>query len=191
MSDNRTKQAPWAFEERGRYTVPGQSGIPDVMPAAPPFSVVILTESTDADAVLAHARDTLNAFGVPFVEATLSARDHLADQVAAFESAGGLIFIAANTSAAGPLATAVAGLTTRPVLAVPVETPDVGALEALRASSVAGGPPVGTLAVGKAGAINAALLAVAILGNTDAALRAKLRQFREEQTAKVLAAQLE
>jgi 5-(carboxyamino)imidazole ribonucleotide mutase len=158
------------------------------MPSAPPFAVVILTESTAAEPVLAHARDTLNSFGVPFVEATLAARDHLADQVAAFEAAGAMVFVVANTSA-HPLATAVAGLTTRPVLAVPVETPELGALEALRAST-SGGPPVGTLAIGNAGAINAALLAVAILGNADAGLREKLRQFREDQTAKVLGARL-
>ena len=76
------------------------------------------------------------------------------------------------------------------MLAVPIETPELGGLEALRAST-AGGPPVGTVAIGKAGAINAALLAVAILGNADAGLREKLRTFREDQTAKVLGSRLE
>jgi 5-(carboxyamino)imidazole ribonucleotide mutase len=156
------------------------------MPSEPSFAVAILSESPAADAVLAHARETLNSFAVPFIEATLAVRDHLADQIATFETAGVRLFIVANTSA-DSLATAVSALTTRPVLAVPVETPTLPPLDALRASTTPSTAPVGTLAIGKPGAINAALLAVAILGNADPALREKLHKFRADQTAKVLA----
>jgi len=76
------------------------------------------------------------------------------------------------------------------VLAVPLEGEGLGALEALRATT-RGGPPVATLAIGKAGATNAGLLAVAILANGDEGLRGKLEAFRAEQTARVLADRLE
>ena len=77
----------------------------------------------------------------------------------------------------------VAAQTVAPVLAVPMEH----SVDALRAASQL---PVATLAIGKAGAVNAALLAVAILANEDATLRAQLRQFRADQTAAVLATHL-
>jgi 5-(carboxyamino)imidazole ribonucleotide mutase len=109
--------------------------------------------------------------------------------VAAFESAEAVVFVVSNTSA-DPLSATVAGLTAKPVLAVPLEAAGVTALEALQATT-RGGPPVAALAIGKAGATNAALLAVAILANADATLRGKLEAFRAEQTARVLADTLE
>jgi 5-(carboxyamino)imidazole ribonucleotide mutase len=71
-------------------------------------------------------------------------------------------------------------------LAVPLEGPGVPPLEALKAATRGAGGPVASLAIGKAGAVNAALLAVAILANSDAGLRGKLEGFRREQTEKVL-----
>jgi 5-(carboxyamino)imidazole ribonucleotide mutase len=76
------------------------------------------------------------------------------------------------------------------VLAVPLETPDLPPLASLQATT-RGGPPVASLAIGKAGAINAALLAVAVLANGDTGLLRKLEQFRADQTARVLADTLE
>ena len=151
--------------------------------------VAILAESPEAPPMLQHVADTLSDFGVGFVERVIESRAVLRDTVAAFESAGAGVFIVANTSAT-PMSAAVAGATARPVLAVPLETPDLPPLESLQATT-GGGPPVASLAIGKAGAINAALLAVAILSNGDAALLRKLEQFRADQTARVLADTLE
>ena len=81
----------------------------------------------------------------------------------------------------------VAALTVLPVLGVPVESLGVKGMDSLLSMVLMpGGVPVGTLAIGKAGATNAALLAVSILSNSRPELRERLRQFREEQTAKVL-----
>jgi 5-(carboxyamino)imidazole ribonucleotide mutase len=79
-----------------------------------------------------------------------------------------------------------------PVLGVPVESHTLKGMDSLLSiAQMPGGIPVGTLAIGKAGAINAALLAVAILANSRPDLREKLREFREEQTAKVESDKLE
>ena len=81
----------------------------------------------------------------------------------------------------------MAAHTLLPVLGVPMESASLKGLDSLLATvQMPGGIPVGTLAIGKPGATNAALLAVAILANSRPALRATLRAFREEQTAKVL-----
>jgi 5-(carboxyamino)imidazole ribonucleotide mutase len=109
----------------------------------------------------------------------------LREIVSESESAGAAVFVASNIST-DPLSTAVSEVTSKPVLAVPLEGTGLPALDALRASAREG-TTAGTLAIGKAGAINAALLAVAILANANADLRAKLERFRQEQTAKVLA----
>jgi 5-(carboxyamino)imidazole ribonucleotide mutase len=80
-----------------------------------------------------------------------------------------------------------ASMTTLPVLGVPVESKALKGMDSLLSiAQMPGGIPVGTLAIGKPGATNAALLAIAILANSRPALRATLRAFREEQTAKVL-----
>lgn len=151
--------------------------------------VAILSESADAQTTLQHARDTLDRFGIPFIERIVEHRNVLRDTVAAFESAEAAVFIVANTSTE-PLSASVAGLTAKPVLAVPLEAAGLPPLESLQATT-RGGPPVASLAIGKAGATNAALLAVAILANADDGLRAKLEAFRAEQTARVLADTLE
>jgi 5-(carboxyamino)imidazole ribonucleotide mutase len=151
--------------------------------------VAILSESADAQAILQHTRDTLDQFGVPFIERVVESRGVVRDTVAAFEAAEAAVFVVANTSA-DPLSAAVAGVTAKPVLAVPLEVAGVTALESLRATT-RGGPPVAALAIGKAGATNAALLAVAILANADDRLRQELEAFRADQTARVLADTLE
>ena len=148
--------------------------------------VAILAESPDAQPMLRHVADTLGDFGVAFVERVIESRAVLRETVAAFESAGGGVFIVANTSS-DPLSAAVASATVAPVLAVPLDTPELAPLASLQATTGGGGPPVASLAIGKAGAINAALLAIAILANGDPALLRKLEQFRTDQTARVLA----
>jgi 5-(carboxyamino)imidazole ribonucleotide mutase len=78
-------------------------------------------------------------------------------------------------------------MTSLPVLGVPVETKSLNGLDSLLSiAQMPAGIPVGTLAIGKAGAINAALLAIAILATTRQDLREKLKAFRQEQTATVM-----
>jgi 5-(carboxyamino)imidazole ribonucleotide mutase len=148
-------------------------------------SVAILAESAEAQALLQHTRQMLDSFAVPVLERIVRDRSALREIVSELESAGAAVFVASNIST-DPLSTAVSEVTSKPVLAVPLEGTGLPALDALRASAREG-TTAGTLAIGKAGAINAALLAVAILANANADLRAKLERFRQEQTAKVLA----
>ena len=149
--------------------------------------VAILAQSDDALETLRHAEETLDRFSVAW--ATSVAHD-AGRVVPDLQNAGVAIFIVANTSTA-PLSSGVAELTSRPVLAVPIANDDLPAIEALESTLAPGRAPVASLAVGRAGAINAALLAVAILANADPRLRQKLKQFRQEQTDRVLADRLD
>ena len=139
------------------------------------------------------AGETLTRFGVPHECRVLSAHRTPAattNYVTAAEQRGLEVLIAAAGMAAH-LAGAVAAQTVLPVLGVPMEGGALKGLDALLATvQMPGGIPVGTLAIGRAGATNAALLAVAILANQRPELRQKLRAFREEQTARVLAEDL-
>ena len=154
------------------------------MQPPPPFPVALLAESEDAGQILRHTEETLNQFAVPFVAPVLSARHDLHRVIADLDAAGVQIFIVADSTPA-PLSVTVSGLTRKPVLSVPTPSPSLTSLEALQAAT-AGGAPVATLAIGKPGAINAALLAIAILANADPELAHRLDQFRADQTAKVL-----
>jgi 5-(carboxyamino)imidazole ribonucleotide mutase len=146
--------------------------------------VAILADSPAAETLLQHARDVLARFDVPYVQRTITDAN-IGDAVTELESAGATVFIATNT-----LAASIAPLTTKPVLAVPVESSDLPPLDALR-NTTSSGAPVASLAIGKPGATNAALLAIAILANSNPALREKLIQFRTQQTQSVLADRLD
>ncbi len=99
----------------------------------------------------------------------------------------GLEVIIAGAGGAAHLPGMAAAHTVLPVLGVPIESKALKGLDSmLSIVQMPAGVPVGTLAIGKAGAINAALLAISILANSRPELREKLRQFREKQTAKVL-----
>ena len=160
-----------------------------MQPPPPPFPIALLAESEDAAQVLRHAEQTLNQFGVPFVAPVLSSHHDLPRVISDLDTAGVQIFIIADSSPAA-LSVVISGLTLKPVLSVPTPTPDLPPLEALRAAT-AGGAPVASLAIGKPGAINAALLAIAILANVHADLADRLEQFRADQTARVFADTLE
>jgi 5-(carboxyamino)imidazole ribonucleotide mutase len=149
--------------------------------------MVAIVFDSPADPILAHARDTLARFAVPFGDLSVPDRAALGIALRQFEQGGTRVFIVA-VSTTDSLAHAVARQTDKPVLAVPLDSPALAPLDALRAATAPG--PVASLAIGKAGATNAALLAVAILANTDPALAARLQAFRDEQTAKVLADKL-
>ncbi len=154
-----------------------------------PLVGILLGSRSDWD-TMKVASETLARFDVAHECRVLSAHRTPAattSYVTAAEERGLEVLIAAAGMAAH-LAGAVAAHTVLPVLGVPMEGGPLKGLDALLATvQMPGGVPVGTLAIGKAGATNAALLAVAILANKRPELREKLRAFREEQTARVLA----
>lgn len=132
---------------------------------------------------------TLQQFGVAYEARVLSAHrtPHAAAEfVSGGEARGVKVFIAAAGGAAH-LAGVVAAHTVLPVLGVPMTSVLNGMDSILSTAQMPAGIPVGTLAIGKAGAVNAALLAVAILATNDPDLNAKLKKFRAEQTEKILA----
>lgn len=138
---------------------------------------------------MSHCSKTLDTLGVPHEVRVLSAHrtpSELFAFLAQCEKDGVEVFIAAAGGAAH-LAGVVASKTFRPVLAVPIETRFAGGLDSLLSTvQMPGGVPVGTLAVGKAGAINAALLAASILGVREAKYRDAATAFRREQAKAVL-----
>jgi len=141
-----------------------------------------------------HASETLKRFGVAHESRVLSAHRTpraTTEYVSRAESRGIEVLIAAAGGAAH-LAGAVASHTLLPVLGVPMESASLKGLDSLLSTvQMPAGVPVGTLAIGKAGAINAALFAVSILSAKRPELREKLRAFREEQVEKVLQEKLE
>jgi 5-(carboxyamino)imidazole ribonucleotide mutase len=165
------------------------------MPAknAQPLVCVLMGSKSDWD-VMKSCAEMLAKFGVPHESRVLSAHRTPAetmDYVSAAEKRGAKVMIAAAGGAAH-LAGVVAAHTVLPVLGVPMESAALKGLDSLLSTvQMPGGIPVGTLAIGKAGATNAALLAVAILALGDESLRRKLHDFRAEQTKKVLAEKLE
>ena len=131
-----------------------------------------------------YADEVLSRFGVPHECRVLSAHrsPNLTSAWAAGAERRGLAVVIAAAGGAAHLAGVLAAHTLVPVLGVPMESPSLKGLDSLLSTvQMPGGIPVGTLAIGKAGATNAALLAVAILARTDGSLRAKLRRFRARQ----------
>ena len=146
--------------------------------------------STSDWSTLEHAANTLDALGVPHEVRVVSAHrtPDLLFEYAASAEARGLEVIIAGAGGAAHLPGMVAAKTVLPVLGVPVQSQALNGLDSLLSIvQMPGGIPVGTLAIGKAGAINAALLAAALLGNKYPAIREAVREFRARQTARVLA----
>ncbi|MGH8519013.1 MAG: 5-(carboxyamino)imidazole ribonucleotide mutase [Panacagrimonas sp.] len=148
--------------------------------------------SSDWD-TMKQACDVLDRFSIPYEKRVVSAHRTPA-QAAEFASgaeARGIEVIIAGAGGAAHLAGVIAAYALMPVLGVPMQSPALQGLDSLLSTvQMPGGIPVGTLAIGKAGATNAGLLAVSILSNSRPDLRAKLRAYRQEQTEKVLQAQL-
>lgn len=139
---------------------------------------------------LQHAADQLQALNVPFESQVVSAHrtPDLLFQYASTAAARGLEVIIAGAGGAAHLPGMTAAKTDLPVLGVPVESKTLHGIDSLLSIvQMPGGVPVGTLAIGKPGAINAALLAVAILGNKYPAFRQAYQRFRTEQTERVMA----
>jgi 5-(carboxyamino)imidazole ribonucleotide mutase len=151
--------------------------------------VGIIMGSTSDWETMEHAANTLRELGVPYETRVVSA--HRTPDLL-FEYAGnaekrGIEVIIAGAGGAAHLPGMTASKTVLPVLGVPVESKALKGLDSLLSiAQMPGGIPVGALAIGKAGAINAGLLAAAILGNKHRAIREALRVFRIAQTKKVL-----
>ena len=157
-----------------------------------PLVSVIMGSTSDWE-TMRHAAETLERFGVPFERLVVSAHRTPARLTAFAEEAEarGLEVIIAGAGGAAHLPGMVAAGTVVPVLGVPVQSRALSGLDSLLSIvQMPAGVPVGTLAIGAAGATNAALLAVAVLATTRPELRAKLKAFRLEQTNRVLEATL-
>lgn len=150
---------------------------------------IIMGSTSDWD-TLQHAANTLRDMGIPCETRIVSAHrtpDLLFEYAASAEQRG-IEVIIAGAGGAAHLPGMTASKTVLPVLGVPVESKALKGLDSLLSiAQMPGGIPVGTLAIGKAGAINAALLAAAILGTKYPGIRESLREFRLEQTQRVLA----
>ena len=146
---------------------------------------VIMGSNSDWD-TMQHAVEILQGFGVAFEARVVSAHRMPDDMFAYAESAAerGLQAIIAGAGGAAHLPGMVAAKTPVPVLGVPVASRHLQGVDSLHSIvQMPKGIPVATFAIGQAGAANAALFAVALLANEDAALRGKLEAFRAEQTA--------
>ena len=158
------------------------------MPDSAPLVAVIMGSSSDWE-TMRHAVEMLERFAVPHERHIVSAHRTpvwLAEFAHGAE-ARGVEVIVSGAGGAAHLPGMVAAQTVLPVLGVPVQSAALQGLDSLLSIvQMPGGVPVGTLAIGKAGAINAALLAIAILSNSRPDLREKLRAFRETQTQTVL-----
>ena len=156
---------------------------------AVPLVGIIMGSRTDWE-TLRHAADTLRELAVPFEARVVSAHrtpDHLFSYAASAE-ARGLEVIIAGAGGAAHLPGMTAAKTLLPVLGVPVASASFSGVDSLLSIvQMPAGIPVGTLAIGRAGAINAALLAAAILGRRYPTIGEAVRLYREHQTAEVLA----
>ena len=170
-----------------------EEGASDNVGAGEPPLVAVVMGSTSDWETMRHAADVLKRFGVPHECAVVSAHrtPRRMAEFAEGAEARGLEVIIAGAGGAAHLPGMVAAQTTVPVFGVPVKSKALKGLDSLLSIvQMPAGVPVGTLAIGQAGATNAGLLAVAILANTRPDLRARLRAFRQEQTEKVREASL-
>jgi 5-(carboxyamino)imidazole ribonucleotide mutase len=153
-----------------------------------PLVSVIMGSQSDWE-TMQHACATLEEFGVAYEKRIVSAHrtPDLMAEYAKSARGRGLEVIIAGAGGAAHLPGMTAAHTTLPVLGVPVQSKALNGMDSLLSiAQMPGGIPVGTLAIGKAGATNAGLLAVAILSIKYPELAEKLEKFREAQTARVL-----
>ncbi|TXN30853.1 5-(carboxyamino)imidazole ribonucleotide mutase [Methylobacterium sp. WL19] len=156
------------------------------MAGAPPVAIIMGSQSDWA--TMQHAADTLDALGVPH-EAFIVSAHRTPDRLVAFAKGAkqaGYKVVIAGAGGAAHLPGMTASMTPLPVFGVPVESKALSGQDSLLSIvQMPAGIPVGTLAIGRAGAVNAALLAAAVLALTDAALAERLDAWRAAQTASV------
>ena len=162
------------------------------MPDSKPIVAVVMGSTSDWE-TMKHSVEALQRFGVPHEHHVVSAHRTpvwMAEFATGAEGRG-IEVIIAGAGGAAHLPGMIAAHTVVPVLGVPVQSAALQGLDSLLSIvQMPGGVPVGALAIGKAGATNAGLLAASILSNSRPELRVKLRAFREEQTQKVRQEQL-
>jgi 5-(carboxyamino)imidazole ribonucleotide mutase len=154
-----------------------------------PLVGIIMGSGSDWD-TMKFASKTLGELGVPHETRVVSAHrtPDLLFQYASHAEKRGIEVIIAGAGGAAHLPGMTASKTVLPVLGVPVESKALKGLDSLLSiAQMPGGVPVGTLAIGRSGAVNAALLAASILGTKHRAFREAVRKFRTEQTGRVLA----
>ncbi len=161
------------------------------MPESTPLVAVIMGSKSDWD-TMRNAVEILDELGVPNEARVLSAHrtPEATAEFARNAADRGLRVIIAGAGGAAHLAGVIAAHTWLPVLGVPIQSKLQGLDSLLSTAQMPGGIPVGTLAIGEAGAKNAALLAAAILATSDETVREKLQIFRRKQSEAVLAAKL-
>ena len=155
---------------------------------ATPLVGIIMGSQSDWE-TMQHAAHQLTDLGVPFEASVVSAHrtPDLLFEYAANAAGRGILVIIAGAGGAAHLPGMCASKTALPVLGVPVQSKALNGLDSLLSIvQMPGGVPVGTMAIGKAGAINAALLATAILGTQFPQYRQAYERFREAQTTAVL-----
>jgi 5-(carboxyamino)imidazole ribonucleotide mutase len=149
-----------------------------------PLVGVVMGSKSDWD-TMSHAVNTLKDLGIPHEARIVSAHrtpDWMFEYASTAEKRG-LEVIIAGAGGAAHLPGMTASKTLIPVLAVPIQTHSLNGLDSLLSMvQMPGGIPVGALAIGRAGAINAALLAAAILGNKRPEIRQRLRAYRQKQS---------
>ncbi len=153
-----------------------------------PLVGIIMGSRSDWE-TMSHAASTLDHLNIPYEVRVVSAHrtPDLMFEYAATAEARGIEVIIAGAGGAAHLPGMTAAKTVVPVLGVPVQTHTLHGLDSLLSIvQMPAGVPVGTLAIGRAGAVNAALLAAAILGTKYPEIRERLRRFRDEQTRAVL-----
>ncbi len=158
-----------------------------------PLVGIVMGSKSDWD-TMKHCRDMLTKFGIASDCRVLSAHrtPHEATEFATTAEERGIEVMVAAAGGAAHLAGVMAAHTILPVLGVPMQAWSLDGLDSLLSTvQMPRGIPVGTLAIGKTGAVNAALLAVSILAGKRPELREKIRAYRQEQTEQILSETLE
>ena len=161
----------------------------DSLDALSPLVGLIMGSQSDWE-TMRHAAETLDALGVPYEKRIVSAHrtPDLLFEYAAGAEARGIEVLVAGAGGAAHLPGMAAAKTVLPVLGVPVESRALHGMDSLLSIvQMPAGIPVGTLAIGRAGAINAALLAASMLGAGHPEIREAVRRYRDARTADVLA----
>jgi len=160
------------------------------MTAQTPLVAIIMGSRSDWPEVMSHTATTLDQLGIPHEDRVMSAHrtpDQVLEYAATAEERGIEVMIA-GAGGAAHLAGVIAAKTALPVLGVPISSSSLNGLDSLLSMvQMPGGIPVGTLSIGRAGAVNAALFAAAILALKYPDVRTALKAYRAKQTETVLA----